>query len=600
MWNNKILSSICVVVGILFPIVCQAAPGKPSVSGTVGNTSTITITGVSFGAGPNIVTFDNFESGTVGANISTGSGSATVGQWNARDTSGSSYYGNTASVSGTKAFNTNYSVHYSNWIEALLPANTKDVFMSWWLYLPSGNNYPGEGGTGTNWKQMWIQGADTGDDDLVTPTLVNTSWIVNGNDQDPGYVNYTSTGFTKGTWMRLATWVKGSTSSTSGDGEFKFYSMGIERENATGVNTLKAGGYRERVRPNGYGRQTSNCVTSFDDIYIASGANAQARIELCNSATYANCTKFGVAIPTSWGASSITSTLYTGNFTAGETAYLYVWDANGERSLASDALSIGSDGGGGEDITPPVRSLLAPSGTLTVGTTSTTISLVTDEAATCRYSTTSGVAYADMTLSFDSSYALSHSATVSGLTNGGSYNRYVRCINGSGYANTDDAVISFAVASEAASAGSLSWQYSTYSADRSDGRIPINIVRTGGSTGSVTVQWSSNGQTALHNVDYYGNDGVTVTFADGVTTMPVNTYGTGEDGIEMIANGADDDRYFQMILSNPTGGSTLGTTLATVTIEGDYVAPVAAVPRIRTSTGAPLRAYGGGHIGVTQ
>lgn len=308
-----------------------------------------------------------------------------------------------------------------------------------------------------------------------------------------------------------------------------------------------------------------------DDVYVD---NTRARVELCTGSTWANRGNCNPQPPTSWATTSVTVTANTSSFTDGQEVFLYVVDADGLVNSLGVSTEVGEGGEVPPDTTPPVLSLLSPSGTLAAGTTSTTISLVTDEAATCKYSATSGTAYASMTLAFDSSFALSHSATVSGLTNGGSYTRYVRCIDGAGNANTSDATISFSVASSAGTAGTLSWEYSTYSAERSDVRIPINIVRTGGSTGSVTVQWSSNGQTATHNVDYYGNDNVTVTFADGVTSMPINTYGTGDDGILMIDNGADEDRYFQMILSNSTGGATLGTTLATVTIEGDYVPPV--------------------------
>ncbi len=104
------------------------------------------------------------------------------------------------------------------------------------------------------------------------------------------------------------------------------------------------------------------------------------------------------------------------------------------------------------DTTPPVRSNGGPSGTLAYGTTSTTISLSTDEAATCRYSTTAGVSYASMTHTFSTTGGTAHSTAVAGLTNGGSYNYYVRCVDGAGNANTDDSfAISFSVASQATS-----------------------------------------------------------------------------------------------------------------------------------------------------
>ncbi|MFZ0690993.1 MAG: hypothetical protein WAM68_14260 [Acidobacteriaceae bacterium] len=100
------------------------------------------------------------------------------------------------------------------------------------------------------------------------------------------------------------------------------------------------------------------------------------------------------------------------------------------------------------DTTPPVRSAGSPTGTLATGTTQTTLSLVTNEAATCRYSTTAGVAYASMTKTFGGAGTTSQSTTVTGLTNGTTYNYYVRCQDTAGNANPDDYLITFSVAKD--------------------------------------------------------------------------------------------------------------------------------------------------------
>jgi hypothetical protein len=101
------------------------------------------------------------------------------------------------------------------------------------------------------------------------------------------------------------------------------------------------------------------------------------------------------------------------------------------------------------DTTAPVRSAGSPSGTLAAGTTQTTLSLTTNEAATCRYSNVSGTAYASITNTFSTTGSTSHSQLITGLTNGSSYNYYVRCNDSSGNVNTDDYAISFSVATNA-------------------------------------------------------------------------------------------------------------------------------------------------------
>ncbi len=94
-----------------------------------------------------------------------------------------------------------------------------------------------------------------------------------------------------------------------------------------------------------------------------------------------------------------------------------------------------------------MRSNGAPRGTLAAGTTQTTLSLGTDENATCRYATTAGVAYGSMPNTFTTTGGTAHATTVTGLVNGGSYSYYVRCQDTAGNANTNDFAIAFTVAS---------------------------------------------------------------------------------------------------------------------------------------------------------
>ncbi|MCJ7816560.1 MAG: discoidin domain-containing protein, partial [Candidatus Aenigmarchaeota archaeon] len=99
------------------------------------------------------------------------------------------------------------------------------------------------------------------------------------------------------------------------------------------------------------------------------------------------------------------------------------------------------------DTSPPTRSGGSPSGTLPAGTTQATLSLTTDEPATCRYSTTAGIAYSSMTSTFSTTGGTTHSTPLTGLQNGTAYNYYVRCQDIAGNPNTNDYNITFSVAS---------------------------------------------------------------------------------------------------------------------------------------------------------
>ena len=99
------------------------------------------------------------------------------------------------------------------------------------------------------------------------------------------------------------------------------------------------------------------------------------------------------------------------------------------------------------DTIAPVRSNGQPAGTLPVGTTQATMSLTTNENATCRYGSVSGVAYASLPSAFATTGALNHSTSLSALANGTSYTWYIRCADAAGNANPDDFVVTFAIAS---------------------------------------------------------------------------------------------------------------------------------------------------------
>ena len=114
---------------------------------------------------------------------------------------------------------------------------------------------------------------------------------------------------------------------------------------------------------------------------------------------------------------------------------------------------IGCGGGSGDgnesspalDTSAPVLSSGAPSGTLSSGTRTATLQVMTDENASCRYGTSSGTPYVDMPVVFDVTGQTTHSSTVIGLSDGNSYTYYVRCNDTSDNSNTVDYSINFNV-----------------------------------------------------------------------------------------------------------------------------------------------------------
>ncbi len=102
-----------------------------------------------------------------------------------------------------------------------------------------------------------------------------------------------------------------------------------------------------------------------------------------------------------------------------------------------------------QDTMPPQRMNLLPRGPLFGGERNVALSLRTDESAECRYGRAGGEPYAKLESVFattsGTSGATDHRALERGLSIGASYMFAVRCVDGSGNANTDDVYIAFSV-----------------------------------------------------------------------------------------------------------------------------------------------------------
>src|SRR5262249_109614 len=120
--------------------------------------------------------------------------------------------------------------------------------------------------------------------------------------------------------------------------------------------------------------------------------------------------------------------------------------------------------------------------------------------------------------------------------------------------------------------GVLRFSAANYSVNENGGSVTLTITRTGGSTGTGSVTFGTRNGTATGGQDYAVNFG-TLTFAQGETSKTVRGRLLGGTLVE-------GNETFQVVLSNPTGGATLGSpSTAIVTIidnDGRPAAPLAA------------------------
>ncbi len=140
------------------------------------------------------------------------------------------------------------------------------------------------------------------------------------------------------------------------------------------------------------------------------------------------------------------------------------------------------------DTTPPVVSNGSPSGTILAGTATTSISVSTDEVATCKYSTSPGTAYGAMT-SFSNTASTTHIAyNINGLGNNRSYNFYVKCQDTFTNTNSSDYTISFTIPDYPAGA-TFFWDMETDSPVRYAGE-------------DNTPDYNNSGNPAVRSLDY--------------------------------------------------------------------------------------------------
>lgn len=337
-----------------------AAPSVTGVSGTVSNGESITITGTDFGTtGPTVVLFDDFEKGTNGNIISTSADSAQVGEWDSVEASPDHpKYSNAFAHSGSLAMLSDQaSSDGGHWSAVSFTASTR-VFASFWVYLGSSDEVPGTGeGGGANWKLGDVNAGELASPSSQYTTCVTLSDLPPGGAfQSPGAWygssgltdgGYCDTTWVKGRWHRFDAYFIGSTGTSGADYLWEMnsataYNNIWSQTGMTNLQSADSAGWKI-FRLHSYARQDSNGQCYYDDVYVATGSAALARVEICNNSTYTNSTNCAIATPTSWANTSIVATVRQGSFGASDSAYLFVVDSSGTAS-AGYAVTFGSGG----------------------------------------------------------------------------------------------------------------------------------------------------------------------------------------------------------------------------------------------------------------
>ncbi|MDD2735981.1 MAG: hypothetical protein PHF56_18765 [Desulfuromonadaceae bacterium] len=347
-------------LSIILIFISSTSIAAPVISAVTQSTNalSITITGSNFGAKPIAVPimFNNNDSEPLG--------SLPNGYSKAAYTGSQVGVSSTKSHSGTQSVNFDFSgMVYSGTgsgtsrfprIAADMGAgtNVNDVYFSAWVYMTT----PVGDAAGFNWKgpllssgtnYYWGSPPQTASGFAgfyeITPvskwfnSATSTQYSTDGVHSLYSYGSspgWPSDAFLFDQWQRVE-WVwKSSSAPSTADGTITVNRLGHSGNpqllQATGIITHGPVDNRWRYVSIPQGMTNVDGTLSmqmyFDDMYID---NSLARVELCNTPTWATRTYCEIQPATAWVVDKITVNFNRGGFTDGQKVYVYVVDSNG-------------------------------------------------------------------------------------------------------------------------------------------------------------------------------------------------------------------------------------------------------------------------------
>lgn len=350
----RFLLKVLLVLGFaISSSVLFAGPLVSKISGEWAEGGQLVIEGNGFGSfGGKIISWDDFESHSQGKHID-GSSPIIGPEWTCQyDYSGSgAIFDSTRAHSGSKAFHIDWSKDGSATIRACGWAGKgpfNKLYISYWRWMQG--NYDHNSSPTPNHKQFYVFG-DGGDDLPQAMILIpagTSSWAGYNNvgASENNLWNKTKLTYSKTekVWNRWEVFLKMNDQGVN-NGVFNVW--------VDGILTIASSSYRHNwdnrtaywddFRLGHMAQQFSDTAKAwFDDLYVAT---TQARVEICNSATWSDCKKREIQIVNStvsgysWNDSRITVDVHTGSFSSSEDKYLYIVTADG--SVNEDGLLVG-------------------------------------------------------------------------------------------------------------------------------------------------------------------------------------------------------------------------------------------------------------------
>lgn len=337
--------------------------GDVRISGSVRQGEELTIKGSGFGQGPNVIIYDDFEGVHEGLIPLT---SPLIGQWTSVSTTYKARY-HEYGYSGTTSFSMQDDLATTDSYgkkDAQLKVrfdDTQEVFMSFQVAVPPGKHFPGaptrdEWGAASHWKMTWLMdtddgfGSNDGKADLCIPTNGQAKALqIVGNTDNVGWVGSLDDLFDIDGFNRVAVWVRAHPDEPAASGYTWIQWLSSKtnpiftREHIKPVfNALATSPtsyqWNQWNVPGWFGNSLVNPGGVYDDVYLSTGANAPARVEIGDAPDYEDCTELSIMPPTSWSDTEIKVIVKTKGTETISQKYLFIF--NGSNQLIEGGIQI--------------------------------------------------------------------------------------------------------------------------------------------------------------------------------------------------------------------------------------------------------------------
>ncbi len=239
---------------------------------------------------------------------------------------------------------------------------TTEVFLSYALKIPDGKamlggEESGEFPESSVWKMAWLFNEDTSDDvDICLPSWT-PSLSIGGNSLNPDVAiddNKKPAWWLWGEWMRFSIWLECGDDPANDPGRIRFQVVAEGEQTrvvADGEDEIMSDGEPpyawKRLNILGWSQNKNvsgdNVEALYDDIYLATGADANARVELTDNSVYEDSTRMQLCKVRSWSDNRVSAVLNKGSLDAVEGSTIHLTTADEQQVVSMDIQNVTPD-----------------------------------------------------------------------------------------------------------------------------------------------------------------------------------------------------------------------------------------------------------------